>query len=39
MMEEFTYILRDFTFCKFFNGDESIIKERNLKISEKSTDF
>jgi hypothetical protein len=38
MMDEFTYLLGDFTSCKFCNGEESIIKERNSKNKERTTD-
>jgi hypothetical protein len=35
-LDEFTYLLADFTSCKFTNGEESIIKERNSMITERT---
>jgi hypothetical protein len=36
MLDDFTYLLGDFTTCKFTNGEESILIERNSKIIERS---
>jgi hypothetical protein len=37
MLDEFTYLLADFTSCKFSFGEESIIQEKNSKAKERTT--
>jgi hypothetical protein len=36
MLDEFTFLLADFTSCKFSNGEESILQERHSKIHERT---
>jgi hypothetical protein len=38
-MDDFTYLLADFTSCKFSFGEESILQERNSKIQERTTNI
>jgi serine/threonine protein kinase len=36
MLDEFTYLLADFTSCKFSFGEESILQEKKLKSKRKN---
>jgi serine/threonine protein kinase len=39
IFDEFLYLLADFTSCKFANGEESIIIEKNSKIKERTANL
>jgi hypothetical protein len=39
MLDEFTFVLADFTSCKFTKGEYSILVERNSHINERTAHF
>jgi hypothetical protein len=39
MLDEFTYLLADFTSCKFSFGEESILQEKNSKAKERTSNL
>jgi hypothetical protein len=36
MLDEFTYLLADFTTCKLSLGEESILQEKNSRVRERT---
>jgi hypothetical protein len=39
MLDEFTFVLADFTFCKFTKSEYSILVERKSQINERTAHF
>jgi hypothetical protein len=39
MLDEFTFVLADFSSCKFTKGEDSILVERNSQINERTAHF
>jgi hypothetical protein len=39
MLDKFTYLLADFTSCKFSIVEESIIQEKNSKAKERTSNL